>query len=116
MRWLAVTAAFLAASAALVAGIYLRDRVADPKLPGQRSLAHHEAVAVLESLAGSHCAPCGVALLSKPRAGHWVARITTPQSVQCIDINLTTFTWDRGRGFSGITAVSCTRAQPASHS
>jgi hypothetical protein len=114
MRWLAVTVVFVAASAALVAGIYLRDRVAHPALPHQQSVAYTEAQALLAALAGSHCRPCGVSLLSQPRHGHWLAQIRTKQSVQCVDIDLTAFTWDHGHGFSGVTSVSCARARPSS--
>ncbi|MGH2895129.1 MAG: hypothetical protein ACRDPM_17940 [Solirubrobacteraceae bacterium] len=111
MRWLAVTIVFLAGTAALLGGVYTRDRVGNPPLPHQESVAHNEAAAVLAAIAGSDCQPCGVALLSQPRHGHWLARIATKESVQCVDINLQAFTWEQGHGFSGVTAVSCARAQ-----
>jgi hypothetical protein len=107
MRWLAVTVAFLAAIAGLVGGIYMRDRVGNLPLPHQRSVAHTEAEAILASIAGSRCQPCGVSLLSQPRRGHWLARISTKQSTQCVDISLLAFTWKRDRGFTGVTSVSC---------
>ncbi len=111
MRWLGLTVAFLAATVALLAGIYLRDRVAHPPLPHQQSVAQREAEAVLASLAGSHCQPCGVALLRQSRHGHWLAQITIKQSVQCININVENFTWDAEHGFSGVTSVSCATAR-----
>jgi hypothetical protein len=111
MRWLAVTITFLTATAALVGGVYVRDRVGNPPLPHQQSVAHTEAEALLAGIAGSHCQPCGVAVLSNPHHGHWLARITTKRSVQCVDINLQAFTWEPGRGFTGVTSISCAKAR-----
>jgi hypothetical protein len=108
MRWLAVTAALLTASACLVAGIYFRDRDAtDWRLP-ERTVAQTDADAVLTALVGGNChASCGVELLGSPRPHHWVARIKARSETQCFEIDVETFGWARQRGLSGIEAVSC---------
>jgi hypothetical protein len=111
MRWLAVTVALLAASLGLVAGIYLRDRDPSPWMPPQRSLAQSEAATVLASLSGPDCGRhCGAQLVTTPRPGHWVFRITARQTIECVDINVDAFSFSRGQDLSGVKAVRCPAA------
>jgi hypothetical protein len=108
MRWLAVTLVLLVASAALVAGIYLRDRdTATSWLPAQRPAARADALSVAANLGGTCPQRCHVRILSHPRPYHWVAWIHIPRATECVDIDLLTFATVPQRGLSGIAAVSC---------
>jgi hypothetical protein len=114
MKWLGVTVGLLLASLLLVGGIYLRDRDSSPWMPPQRSLARSEAATVLASLSGPGCGErCAAELVTRPRPGHWVFRITVRQTTECVDIDVAAFSFSRGQDLSGVKAVACPAAAPA---
>ena len=107
MRWLVVTMVLLGASAALVAGIYARDREPARWLPPQRKAANSDVKTMLLQM---HCGgQCTYRLVDNPQADHWVARINTGTKIQCFDINLLTFDTGQAHGVSGVSAVQCAR-------
>jgi hypothetical protein len=107
MRWLVVTVALLCASAALVAGIYLRDRDASWQ-PPQRDRAAYDARMVMALVAGPDCGKrCSYTLLANPRDSHWLARIVDRSRTECVDIDVLKFDTSRAHGISGVTAVGC---------
>jgi hypothetical protein len=107
MRWLAVTVALLTASAALVAGIFLRDRSTSWRLPPPRAAAA-DAQMVLTWIAGPYCGNrCSYRLLAHPRTDHWLALIVDRSRPQCVDINLDTFDISDPHGVAGLTSVRC---------
>jgi hypothetical protein len=113
MRWLAATVALLCASAALVAGIFLRDRDPSSWLPPPRTAATLDVKTILLA---THC-PAGVCsyrLVSNPRPNHWVASIFNGTSTHCFDINLRSFDVTETRGVTGATLVGCDRARAGS--
>jgi hypothetical protein len=108
MRWLAATLALLCASAALVAGIYFRDRDPSSWLPPPRTAATLDVKTILLAI---HC-PAGVCsyrLVSNPRPDHWVARIFNGTTTQCFDIDLLAFDVTETHGVTGATLVGCSR-------
>jgi len=113
MRWLAVTVALLSASAALVAGIYLRDRDPSGWLPPPRVAARQDAETILLEIACPR-AICSYRLVGNPRPGHWVASLFTGAGTVCFDIDLVAFDVDASRGFTGATRVPCRPAGTAS--
>ena len=113
MRWLAVTVALLCASAALVAGIYLRDRDPSGWLPPPRVAAGQDAETILLEIACPR-AICSYRLVGNPRPDHWVASLFTGAGTVCFDIDLVAFDVNASRGFTGATPVSCHAAAAAS--
>ena len=67
MRWLAITLALLGASAALVSGLYLRDRDTSAWLPPGPTIARHDALAVAADLGGTCPRECKVKLVGHPQ-------------------------------------------------
>jgi hypothetical protein len=111
MRWLAVTLVLLGASAALVAGIYVRDRGAT-WLPPARTAADFDARVVLAEVAGPGCGRrCSYELLANPRPDHWLAQIVDRSHTRCVDINLRTFRTSDVSGLSGVTVIDCGSAR-----
>lgn len=106
MRWLAVTVALLAASAGLIAGIYLRDRDVN-WLPPERSAAYSDAMALAAHIGGTCPRDCAVTLLGHPRPDHWTERIGIRTATQCFDIDVRTFATEDVHGLSGVTRVGC---------
>jgi hypothetical protein len=107
MRWLAATIVLLGVSAALVAGIYLRDRDSSWQ-PPQRAAADFDAHWVLNYVAGPTCGKrCSYAVLANPRADHWLARIVDRSRAECVDINVRTFDVSGAHGIVGIRLVDC---------
>jgi hypothetical protein len=107
MRWLALTTVLLAASAALVLGIYERDREASAWLPPGPTIAHHDAMAVAAAIGGTCPRDCAVRLLGHPDTNHWTERIQIPTVTECVDINVSTFATDDSHGLSGVRTVAC---------
>jgi hypothetical protein len=99
--------ALLAASAALVLAIYLRDRDPGGWLPPQREVAHSDAMAIAAEIGGMCPRDCAVSLLGHPRTNHWTERIVIPTATRCVDINVLTFATYEERGIAGVTVVSC---------
>jgi hypothetical protein len=113
VRWLAVTAVLLTASAALVAGIFLRDRDASWR-PPPRMAADYDAGRVLTYVAGPDCGRrCSYRLLANPRDGHWLARIVDRSRTECVDINLDKFDINQSQGIAGIALINCASAGAA---
>lgn len=107
MRWLAVTLALLSASAALVLGIYLRDRGSAWR-PPQRTAADFDARTVLNYVAGPTCGKrCSYELLAHPRTNHWLARVVDRSRAECVDIDLMKFATTATRGILGIEVIDC---------
>jgi hypothetical protein len=109
MRWFTVTMALLAASAALVGGIYLRDRASSDWLPPGGPVAHHDAMAIAAAIGGTCPRDCVVEMLAHPKADHWTERIRIPTATECVDIDIRTFATAEVNGFSGVTKVGCAR-------
>lgn len=107
MRWLAATVTLLGASAALIVGIYLRDRDPGHWLPPQRQVAHSDAMAIAAAIGGTCPRDCAVKLLGHPRRDHWTEKITIPTATRCVDINVMTFATDETHGVAGVTMVRC---------
>jgi hypothetical protein len=108
MRWLCLTAGLLAASAALVVGIYLRDR--DPQwLPPQRKMAAYDARTMLLQLRCGHV--CSYAVLGNPHPGHWTVRVEDGLATECFDIDVVRFATTTSHGISGVTTVACGAAR-----
>ncbi len=106
MRWLAATVGLLAASVVLIAGIYLRDRDPSHWLPPQRNVARYDAETILLALRCGHL--CSYTLMSNPRPNHWVARIDKlGATVDCFDIDVTSFDISGASGVSGARVVRC---------
>lgn len=107
MRWLAATLALLTASAALVVGIYLRDRSTSWRLP-PRQAAQVDALKVLNFIAGPGCGrTCSSRVVAHPRPDHWWALIVDRSRPHCVDINVQTFSISPERGMSGMERISC---------
>jgi hypothetical protein len=106
MRWLTVTVALLGASAALVAGIYLRDRDPSGWLPPPRVAASQDAETILLVIACPR-AICSYRLVGSPRPGHWVASLFTGAGTVCFDIDLVAFDVNASHGFTGAIPVRC---------
>jgi hypothetical protein len=104
MRWLAATMGLLAAGAALVLGIYLRDR--NPHwLPPQRTAAAYDAHTMLDQM---HCGHrCSYVLVDNPRPYHWVARVDYGKAIACYDIDIISFDTSTSHGVSGVSTVRC---------
>ena len=107
MRWLAVTGVLLGACAALIAGIYLRDR--DPSWrPPPRMAANFDAHMILTYMAGPDCGHrCSYKLLANPRDNHWLARLVDRSRTRCVDINLMKFGMDQSYGIAGFAMINC---------
>jgi hypothetical protein len=100
----------LAASAALVVGVYLRDR--DPHwLPPQRKVAAYDAKTMLLQMGCGH--RCSYTLVGNPQPFHWVARIDDGVGIECYDIDVVSFDTSTSRGVSGVTTVHCGTAVAA---
>jgi hypothetical protein len=112
MRWLAVTIALLGASAALVGGIYLRDRDPSTWLPPGPTAAHHDAMAIAAAMGGTCPQECVVKQLGHPRTYHFTERIQVPATTTCVDINIVTFGTDDSHGISGVTTLRCDATAP----
>lgn len=107
MRWLAATVVLLTVSAALVAGIFLRDRDASWQ-PPSRATAAFDAKWVLTYVAGPTCGSrCSYEVLANPRANHWLARIVDRSRAECVDIDVGTFEVSGAHGISGIRVIDC---------
>jgi hypothetical protein len=107
MKWLVVTLALLGASAALISGIYLRDRDPSRWLPPGPTVAHHDAMAIAAAIGGTCPRDCTVKLLGHRRTDHWTERIEIPAATECVDIDVLTFATDEVHGISGVTKVDC---------
>jgi hypothetical protein len=108
MRWLAATLALVAASAALVAGIYFRDRDTSGFLPAPRIAANADARAVMFSIGGTNCGRrCSYRLLGSSRPDHWLAQIVDRSRTRCVEINIRTFGLSIAHGISGVGPVDC---------
>lgn len=108
MRWLAATIGLLAASLALVSGIYLRDR--DPHwLPPQRKMAAYDARTMLLQLHCGHV--CSYRVLGNPHPDHWTVRVEDGIATECFDIDVVQFETTVSRGVSGVTTVGCGAAR-----
>jgi hypothetical protein len=104
MRWLAATVGLLAASAALVMGVYLRDR--DPHwLPPQRKIAAYDARTMLFQMGCGDS--CSYTLVGNPRPFHWVARVVNGVGIECYDIDVIAFDTSTAHGVSGVATVHC---------
>jgi hypothetical protein len=111
MRWLAATVGLLAVSLALIAGIYVRDRNPSQWLPPQRNVAGYDAETILLDLRCGHL--CSYTLLGNPRRNHWVARIAMlGATVDCFDIDVTSFDITGTQGISGAHVVRCGSIAP----
>lgn len=115
MKWLAVTVALLGASAALVGGMYVRDRDPSGWLPPGPTIARHDAMSIAAAIGGTCPRDCTVKLLAHPRTDHWTERIEIPAATECVDINVRTFDTNEVRGISGVTKVSCDAVVQAEH-
>ncbi len=116
MRWLAATLALLTASAALVVGIYLRDRSTAWRLP-PRQAAQVDALKVLNFIAGPGCgSACSYRVVAHPRPDHWLALIVDRSRPHCVDINVQTFAISAERGMSGMERISCDQVPGAPRS
>jgi hypothetical protein len=106
---MALTIAMLAASAALVVGIYFRDRATPSWQPPQQPLARRDAQQVLTELAGSHCSRgCTIELVRHPGRNRWVARLHLRSLTECYEIDLRAFGWTRS-GLTGAQEITCPR-------
>jgi hypothetical protein len=113
MRWLAVTVALLTASAALVVGIFLRDRSASWRLPPRRAAAV-DARMIMTYIAGPQCGKrCSYRVLAHPRSDHWLALIVDRSRPHCVDINVKSFDISALHGAAGVESVSCDTISPA---
>jgi len=107
MRWLAATLVLLAASAALLLGIFLRDRDTAWQLP-PRATAEFDAKWVMTYVAGPTCGKrCSYTVLANPRADHWLARIVDRSRTTCVDIDVGRFDVSSAHGISGIQVIDC---------
>jgi hypothetical protein len=112
MRWLAATLVLLGACAALVIGIYLRDRDTSWR-PPPRTEADFDARMVLNFVAGPTCGRrCSYEVLANPRNNHWVARIVDRSRAECVDIDVEKFGITGEHGISGIRLISCDTIAP----
>lgn len=112
MRWLALTLALIGASAALIGGIYFRDRTSSSWLPPPREAAALDARTIIDLMACP--GPCTYTVVRTSRAYHWVATIhSSNTSTHCYDIDLQTFDTGTGHGVSGVLPVACDRAGSA---
>jgi hypothetical protein len=111
MKWLYVTIGLLATSVCLVGWIYLRDRNTSSYLPPpltERQLAHVDATATLNHLAGADCrSHCAAELLARTKAEHWLIRITVKGHPRCLQINLNTFTVSQPSDLTGVRPSRC---------
>jgi hypothetical protein len=105
MRWLGLTIILLAASVALVVGIYVRDRETSNWLPPQRKAANSDVrTMLLQMRCGGQCT---YKLVDNPRPDHWLARIDNGSTIECFDINLLVFDTSHSHGVSGVAAIPC---------
>jgi hypothetical protein len=107
MKWLYVTIAVLAASACLIAWIYLRDRDTSTSPPSASQLARNDAAETIIASGDADCRKdCAAKVLG--HSGHrWLVRIIVKGRSQCLQIDLETFGESRGRGLSGVWPSPC---------
>jgi hypothetical protein len=116
MKWLCATLGLLAAAAALVVAIYLRDYSSSWRLP-PREAAGADAQLVLDSMAGPQCGNlCSYEIVGHPRTDHWLAKIVDrSHPARCVDIDIETFGTGSEHDPSGIKPVSCDSIGSASN-
>jgi hypothetical protein len=107
MKWFTATIVLLLASAALVLGVFLRDRDTAWQPPA-RAAASFDARWVMTYVAGPTCGTrCSYEVLANPRANHWLARIVDRSRAECVDIDVDTFDVSGAHGISGIQVIDC---------
>ena len=100
MRWLALTLALLAASAGLLAWVYLRDRDTSDWLAPERQRVHSDGWVVLT---GEDChRGCAVSVQGRVGPHLWLVRLAVRGSVQCVQIDPETFTVTARDGLVGV--------------
>jgi hypothetical protein len=115
MRWLGVTAGLLAASASLVAWVYLRDRdTSGWRLP-ERQIVRADTAATLTAFAGPDCRPgCAAQLLGRTQPHRWLVRITVRGRSLCLQIDPDVFAVSP-RGLDGVQPSRCARERVDRH-
>jgi hypothetical protein len=107
MRWLCATVGLLAASACLLAWVYLRDRDPSSWRVPEGQLARADAAAVLAALTGAGCRDCTAEPLRRTQPRLWLVRVTVRGRAQCLQIDLDTFAVSRQHGVSGAQPSRC---------
>jgi hypothetical protein len=113
MKWLAATLALIAATAAVLAGIYFRDRDTSGFLPAPRTAADADARAVMFGIGGTDCGRrCSYRLLGSTKPDHWLAQIVDRSRTECVEIDLKTFGLSDVHGISGVAMIDCESVPP----
>jgi len=110
MRWLAVTVGLLAATGALLAGIYVRDRNPNAWHPPAQQLARGDAEGVLLGIMGWHCPHgCRVETVTPLAQGRWFARLEVHWRAVCVEIEPRRFSIAPRTltGFTGVLFSGC---------
>jgi hypothetical protein len=109
MRWLAATAALVAATVALGAWIWLRDRSTSGWRGAGRALAFSDAQVLLGGISGHRCgAGCDARVVGQDGDGRWLVRLRLNGSAQCYRLDTDAFTSSVTHGVAGVEATRCT--------
>ncbi len=107
VRWLAVTLALVAATGALLGGMYLRDRRPGAWHPPSAFAARADAESLLSALNGGRCGGCAVTRLRPASSGLWFARLRIEDQVRCVRIDPDRFAMTPESGLVGMEVVAC---------
>lgn len=105
MRWLAATAALLAASAGLIAWVYLRDRDTSGWQAQEAVLAREDAVTAVG--VGLCHKGCRVRLLAQTGLHRWLIDVAAGGHRQCLEVDPNRFTISSREGDTGVTPAHC---------
>ncbi len=105
MRWMGLTVALLAATAALLAWVYLRDRDLSGWQAQEAVLAKEDAAM---AVGGGACrGACRVRLLGQTGPHRWLISVAVARHRQCLQVDPNRFTVSSLEGDTGITPDRC---------
>lgn len=105
MRWLAATVALLAASAALIAWVYLRDRDTSGWQAQEAVLAGEDAARAIGY--GDCREDCAVRLLAQTGPHWWLVGVAAGGRRQCLEVDPNRFTISSSEGDTGVAPAHC---------
>jgi hypothetical protein len=109
MIWRFATASLVAASVALVAWMYVRDRAGYSPPQAERAQAGLDAERVLTALGPSRACRghCSVDLVRRIAPGQWLVRFRAPTWQRCFVVNVHAFAYRPQSGLSGVRPSGC---------
>ncbi len=112
MRWLAATVALLAASAGLLAWVYLRDRDTSGWQAQEAALAREDAA---RAVGGGSCRQdCRAGLLAQTGPHRWLVSVAFDGRRQCLEVDPNEFTVSSSEGDTGVAPARCSTTPTSS--